>query len=734
MKKAARYFPIVLAVVMVAVCWILGLGNADVTIPDMHKQGLTFYRTGGKTFALSQGDEYRLLNAGPGYTLPAGWYKLHLDAECDEDNAVQVVSSNGAKVEPAELIIPANNWENELVFELKEDARDLELRIDFRSGTYLKLHDFDFVMLDKTDGTWTLTIMAVIACALYLAHLKGKLTRGNLVRLVLMAAAVLMASVPVLMENVYGGHDTLFHQMRLFNVMDALRTLQLPVRMGGYGYNGYGSAASIFYPDVFLYLPALMMLLGATVQCAMRTYIIAVNAVSAATMYVCGKRMFGGKTVGACASVLYTLASYRMMDIYLRDALGEYTAMAVLPLFVLGLWEVIFGEKKNWRTLVVGAVLVFMSHVLTTVMCACLAVCFVVLGAVKIVREKRVAAIAKAALMTVLVCLFILVPMLDYSLQGIGDSGTFSTSVSSTALQAMELFIMEPGYDRGLGSALVIGAAVLGYALLSGRCAKERLHTVLLCLVFGAETAFASTKLFPWTLAERLTRGLVNYLQFPYRLMMFADVFLALAAGYGVVCLMKEADERDLAVLLVFAMCVACAYPQLGRYAVRSADMKEYGYRNADEYIRYKSYTDTITSSYLEYSLPGSDLSATRDQSVHAEGAKITDYRKSGTTITANIIAEADAQIQLPVFGFDGYRAQLDGKELAWTLGENNRLTVLTPAGAEGELRVWFAGKAIWRAAEIISLMAAIALAVLHPGRRRAAKLHQDRGMRCKCE
>ena len=89
--------------------------------------------------------------------------------------------------------------------------------------------------------------------------------------------------------------------MRLYNVVDALRTGQFPVRMGGYGYNGYGSAVSVFYPDVFLYFPALMMLLGATVQCAMRTYIIAVNAVSAAAMYVCGKRMFESRTAGTCA-------------------------------------------------------------------------------------------------------------------------------------------------------------------------------------------------------------------------------------------------------------------------------------------------------------------------------------------------------------------------------------------------------------------------------------------------
>ena len=101
--------------------------------------------------------------------------------------------------------------------------------------------------------------------------------------------------------------------------------------------------------------------------------------------------------------------------------------------------------------------------------------------------------------------------------------------------------------------------------------------------------------------------------------MMFANVFLALAAGWGMLCLMREKLQRLLAALLTLALCTVCVYPQLGSYAVRSADMTQYGARNADPYFRYKSYTSTIASSYLEYRIPGSDLSATKDQKVRAD-------------------------------------------------------------------------------------------------------------------
>ena len=705
-----------LCAALIALCWGLGLGRGEMTLSGLEKDGLTFFRGGNKSYSLAGGDAYGALNGGPGFTLPAGRYKLVVTVASDGDNLLRITTGNGAKAEPAELVLPAQSWENTLWFELAQDAQELEVIIDFQQGTYLQIHGVDLVLQDVTDGTWTLTLLALLVCALYLLRLRGALRGEDLGRLTLLGAAVMISSVPALRDCLYGGHDTLFHQMRLYNVADALGSGQFPVRMGGYGYNGYGSAVSIFYPDVFLLLPALMLRTGASVQCAMRMYIISVNAVTAATMYACGRRIFGSRTAGTCASILYTLASYRLMDIYVRDALGEYTAMAVLPLFVLGLWEVIFGDATRWRTLTLGAALVFMSHMLTTAMCAALAVLAGVLGIRRIIREKRVAAILKAIAGTVLLCLFLLVPMLEYSLQGIGDSGTLMTSCSAHALQGMELF----AGNMGIGCMLVLALAALLYAALTGRGEREPMRTALMFALAGAAAALMATKLFPWARAERLTRGLINYLQFPSRLLMFASLFLSLAGGYGILCFARDRAHRELAMLLTLVLCVTGAYDQLGGYAVQDEGVPGSGLRYADPNIRWKSYMDVITGSYLEYALPGSDLGATKDQRVICDGeAELTDFSKTGTTMTAQVSARTDAVLTLPVFGFDGYRATVDGQALETGLGDNGRLTAILPEGTQGELRVWFAGKTSWRIAEAVSLMSLLALAATGRGARK---------------
>lgn len=718
--KYRKFWPLLFCILLMVACWVFDIGMGDVTFSDLDKEGLSFYRGGNKSYYLIGGDTYGILNKGPGFSLPKGTYKIRVTIDCDGDNLLRIKSSNNVAVYPQELVLPAQSWENWLSFELKEDARDVELMIDFQQGNYLRLHGFDLIMKDKRDGTWMLTLGLLLCAVLYILNMKGILTKEGWARLMLIGAAVFCASVPALRENLYGGHDTLFHQMRLQNVADALRSGQFPVRMGGYGYNGYGSAVSIFYPDVFLYVPALMMITGATVQCAVRAYIMAMNAVSAAAMYGCAKRIFTSKTAGTCASILYILSSYRLLDIYMRDALGEYTAMAMLPLFVLGMWEVVFGDAARWKTLALGAAAVFMSHMLSTVMCVVFAGLFVLLGIGRIVRERRFAAIFKAALATAALCLFILVPLLDYTMQGIGDSGTFATSVSQNTLQMTEVFVTENGWQKGLGWPLVLGLVVLAYAAILGRGEKKKLYVALLFAGLGAAAALATTDLLPWTKIESVSRGMINYLQFPWRLMAFADVLIAIGAGYGAACLAEGKGQKELVSLAVLVVCVLCTWPQIEGYAIQNEEQPKFGLRYADPYFRWKSYTSTITGSYLEYALPDSDLNATVDQAVQLYGdAQIERYEKVGTEITASVSAKEETKLSLPLFAFDGYRAQIDGKELPISVGENNRLTVLLPAGIQGELRVWFAGKALWRLAEGVSLCAALVLSGLGIRRRK---------------
>ena len=115
---------------------------------------------------------------------------------------------------------------------------------------------------------------------------------------------------------------------------------------------------------------------------------------------------------------------------------------------------------------------------------------------------------------------------------------------------------------------------------------------------------------------------------------------------------------------------------------------------------------------YREYQLPGTDVTKTNKQVLSDDGVAVTAYEKKHSDIRAQVTVENAGVVSFPIFGFDGYAAELNGERIDWTLGDNNRLTVHLPAGAEGELHVWFEGKSYWRIADVVSLLTLIGLGI----------------------
>ena len=113
-----------------------------------------------------------------------------------------------------------------------------------------------------------------------------------------------------------------------------------------------------------------------------------------------------------------------------------------------------------------------------------------------------------------------------------------------------------------------------------------------------------------------------------------------------------------------------------------------------------------------EYQIEGTDIGDTRSRQPLLTGdVTLTAYEKDGTRVTAQVDAQGDAQVALPMFGFPGYAAELDGERVEWTCGENNRLTIDVPAGTQGTLRVWYEGKTIWSIMDGVSAVSALGLA-----------------------
>ena len=713
MKRIREWGVWLIALLLIAAVFATGVLDRQKVWEDMPYLLMRF--DGGLQRDTQAGGAYGAMNDGPGLDLPAGTYRLKWAISGDGDNRLVITTQNGASAVPGEIPLPAGETAGEAVFTLKNAAQGVDIVVMFEEGTRIDVTDMRLYSPQYRDHAFTFAMIALLLCALYTALRRGCLTPVRRGKLILIGLAVLIASGPALKDTVCIGHDTTFHLVRLCNLADGLAAGQLPVRIGGFSYNGYGAITSVFYPDIFLYGPALLMNGGASLQYAVNVFFIAVNAASAWAMYAAAKQMFRDEWAAVCASILYTLSIYRVSDVFTRYAFGEMTAMVFLPLFLLGLYEAVLGDRRRWVLLGVSAACIALSHMLSTLICALAAAGMCALFIVRIVRERRLGAILKAAALALALCAFQLVPFVMYSMQGIGAQ-ELAKDPAFFALSPAQLFLLGAGElsldprDRTLatfaleiGLPLLLGAALALYSAATAEKRDGKDSLAVLLTAAGTAFAFMATTLFPWSHVRVLTRGLSDYLQFPWRFLMMTAALLAFAGGHGCARFARGHGEQMAAAVL--AVAALCALPTLTDEA-----------RNP-EYI---AFGETVSPNlqYTEYTIPGTQTAITLEQDVQVDGdAAVTEYRKESTTVTAQVDAQTDAVISLPLFGYDGYRATVDGREMETGLGENNRLTVRLPAGTRGMLRVWFAGKTSWRVAEAVSLLALLFLCL---ARRRA--------------
>ncbi len=695
---------------LLAICCILLYTLLCVTgLLDKQKiwQGVPVdYMQGRQRFSLENGDAYATVTGGPYTELPAGVYRLKWQIEGDGVNIVHLSDTNEVEITPAGFETVPGAFEGEGWFELKDTAHNFNIQVDFCDGTWIAVHNFRLYSPVYTDHYMTLAAAMAAAVLLAWLHESGRLSRERRETLVVLAIAVCFASVPALREDIVLAHDVSFHSVRLHNLLDSLLSGQFPARVGGYSYNGYGAVTSVFYPDILLYPFALMLHLGASMTYVLSALTITMNALAALCMYVAGKQMFSDRNAGVFAAIVYVCCGFRLDRLYVSFMVGQMLAMAVVPLFIWGLWEVLLGNKKRWPVLTLGATLVFQCHMLTTLMCAGVAAAAVICFGYKMIRERRLGALMLAGISTLLLNLTTLVPLVTTYLSGV------TTSVGSFGfVELTHEMVQMLGTDKELGLALVLGLAAL---ICSDRenVGRARMRTALVLGVLGAVCVWMCTDMFPWSYVFALTNNFFEILQFSWRFLAIAAPVLALCAGLGYACLLGKEGTKG--VLAVLAVAVLCATPIIN--TALEHETMEFG---------------TDGSPYMltpEYQFEGTDLVATRSRQVLLDGdVQLTAYEKDGTRVDAQVAAGQGGTVTFPLFGFDGYEVKLNGQKIGWARGENNRLAVALDAGTQGELSIRYAGHMLWRAADAVSLLTLMALCVFCFGKRVGMKKGESR-------
>ena len=461
-RKLLTYGPVVLLALLCAAAFATGV-LTRYPVLEAQVQAMDF--PNGTAVSLENGDVYGVVpSGGPGHSLSAGTYRLKWFVDGDGDNALHLYSENGVKMEPETVILPAGQFEGEFEFTLDSAISGLQLQFEFAAGTYMEIYDVRIYTPGCSDNAFTLLFASLAFSLIWVAVRRGRLRTAQIEGMLMIGLAVLFASAPAFQETLHIGDDIQYHLCRIENIVDAWQCGQFPARLGAYMYDGYGALTSVFYPDYALYPFALMRLCGASLAYVGNMLLISLNIGAAAGMYAAAKRMFGGGRAAAAASTLYVLAAYRLTDVYARFAVGEALAMVFLPLFIAALWDCVAGDKNRWKALALSAAAIFLSHMITTLLCALMALLLCLMNARRILREKRLANLLKAAGLCLLLVLFHLAPMLMYIREGLGASDLMR-DVSYSSIRPAELLSSNGRFAVQIGLPLMLGAALAAEAV-----------------------------------------------------------------------------------------------------------------------------------------------------------------------------------------------------------------------------------------------------------------------------
>ena len=650
-----------------------------------------------------------------GLNLMWGDYDVTIQYDSPVDVELHVVSAGRQPfIENGGLHLTAGTGTAACRFTLTDSTSGLLIAGDLTEGAEIRsitVHKVGAGIFSADLAAYAALVGVVLTVLLVLSwdtSARGRARRRDAL-MVLGAAA--FSCMPLLWKGVFDGHDMLFHLNRIEGIASGLRCGQFPVRIHASTLLGYGYAASEFYPELFLYIPAILRNMGVSLCASVRVFEAGINLFAALSCYVSAKAIFDSRRTAVGASVLYTLCVYRLVNLYTRATLGESLAMIFFPIIIWSLYEVLRRDEKKWPLLALSMTGVCMSHLLSTLFSVLFCAIAAAFSLPKLMREKRrFLAILKAAAITVLCCVWFYVPMMQYSGDGVSTSvvldaqenvlqpgGFFVAFAGDTNADIPEDFAYTIGVVPGL--ALLVGCALLlvrryarGKAAMDGR---DRAALALCAL--GVAALFGATNAFPWEFVCSLRRPFSTFfkqMQFPWRLVGIAAPMLSMAAAWGY---LKEDEHASAGAALIVALCVACSgYTMQSMVQTTPALEKE-------------TFTDTRISQF-EYTYVGTEKTALKPGDIRVGGAEgtysVLEMTKRGTNLTATITMNGGTYIEFPLLYYPGYQAAVDGIPCTVARGTNNMLRVYgTATGQTAKVDISFKPPKAWLAAQGVSLL-----------------------------
>ncbi|MDO5138344.1 MAG: hypothetical protein Q4D71_07805, partial [Oscillospiraceae bacterium] len=407
--------------------------------------------------------------------------------------------------------------------------------------------------------------------------------------LMLAVIYIVLSSVPLFSHGLANGHDIGYHLYRVVSVSNAVEKGTFPVRIYEERFNYYGYGSPLYYCDFFLYVPALFHnLFHLDYTFCWKIFIFIINILTFVFSYY-GFRAISSAEIGLLASLLYSLSTYRLVDVYTRAAIGETCALMFLPLILCGFVQIKRGYYRYWPVLAAGYAGVLLSHMLSFLMMLLFGAAFCIIHWHEIIKKESILSILKAVLLALGCTAWFLVPLIsaialpvqatqnypDFYLTTLSLSDLFDFRLLGAASMETYKGILPTSSGYGItktpGTLLVFGSFLFLAAFLINKRKKDSPLPCFGLFVSGWIIILLMSDLFPWKQLQDLpVFTVIRSFQFVWRFNMLVILFFSVCTAYSISYFIKKQTVSlpvITVLLLVFSFIFYTTYlPQSRRY------------------------------------------------------------------------------------------------------------------------------------------------------------------------
>lgn len=505
------------------------------------------------------------------------------------------------------------------------------------------------------------------------------------------------------------------HVARLAELERGVVEGQLPVRWSANLGYGYGMPQFSFYGSLFYYFGLIFRTVGLSYVWSIKLTAIFITLLAYWGLFKLGSLLWG-KWAGLLVAVAGTYAPYRMVDLYVRGAFGELSG---ITFFILTFYAIVLWSKKpvmkNSLFVVISGAGILLSHNLMALISA--PFIFIWAG-YWIIREKRIRThlveIIGMCLLTVGLSAFYVLPAFlekDYTL-----AEKLTTGYSNYNLHFLyirQFWNSKWGYGGSIWGTddnisfqlgkvqIVLTATIAVLSLVKLIRRKYRAIPYLSLVIFfmlGTSLFLTIMKSkFIWDIVE-----LFAYIQFPWRFLSVAMVFIALGLG-----LLKEFVSKKSWPIVSLLLAAVIIGSQVGYARPESFLDSDDGLYYADS-GRIRSEMSEVIPDFLPTSANPKELPIIKDESERFSFIPNVEYGidiNRGHEFSIVALINNPSRLKIGIFDFPGWTIYVDGDKVKHSISPEGLIQLdLMPKSAETRISGKFEETPLRKISNLISV------------------------------